>query len=157
MKSVIRFFQGLLAIGLLCCTALVHAQERGTREEAKAMAEAAAAHVKKVGHEQAFKDFTQDKVHWTKKDLFVIAFDQHGTCMANGASDKVVGKNLIEMKDQAGKFVTKAVLAAAQGPGGAGWVDYEMVNPLTRKLEPKSTYAIKTAGFDGVVGVGAYR
>lgn len=35
------------------------AQEFGTRDEARAMVDSAVAHVKKVGPEQAFKDFTQ--------------------------------------------------------------------------------------------------
>ena len=41
------------------------AAEAGTQEEAKAMAMAAVEHVKKVGPEKAFKDFTTDKVEIT--------------------------------------------------------------------------------------------
>jgi hypothetical protein len=37
------------------------AQERGTKDEAKALADAAWEHVKKVGEEKAFQDFTHDK------------------------------------------------------------------------------------------------
>ena len=40
---------------------------RGTKDEAKALAEAAAAHVNKVGGEQAFKDFADAK--WHPKDM----------------------------------------------------------------------------------------
>lgn len=121
------------------------------------MAEAAAAHVKKVGPEKAFKDFSTDKATWIKKDLYVIAFDFAGTCVAHGTNEKLIGKNLIDMKDQSGKFFTKAIIDAGKGPGGAGWTDYEWVHPTTKKLEPKSTYSMKAVGFDGVVGVGIYR
>jgi cytochrome c len=44
----------------------------GTRDEAKALAIAAAAHVKAVGSSQAFKDFAADP-KWHPKDMFVFA------------------------------------------------------------------------------------
>ncbi len=66
------------------CVALpAAAQDRGTRDEAKAMADAAWAHMKKVGYEQANKDFTTDKATWTKKDLYVIVFDTKGVFQAS--------------------------------------------------------------------------
>jgi peroxiredoxin len=48
------------------------AQEFGTRDEAKAMVDAAVEHVKKVGSDQAFKDFTnKENKAWQKKDLSI--------------------------------------------------------------------------------------
>jgi len=146
----------LVACALALAAPAAFAQERGTREEAKAMAEAAAAHVKKVGAEKAFKDFNTDKA-WVRKDLYVVAFDMVGNCLAHGVNEKLVGKNLIEMKDQSGKYFTKAMIDSTKSAAGAGWTDYEWVHPATKKLEPKSTYTIKLAGFEGVVAVGIYR
>jgi signal transduction histidine kinase len=145
------------ALSLMLMVSTAQAQERGTKEEAKALADAAVVHVKKVGLEKAFKDFNTDKAAWTKKDLYVIAFDAAGTCLAHGVNEKLIGKNLIDMKDQSGKYFTKAIIDAGMAPAGAGWTDYEWVHPVTKKLEPKSTYSIKLPGFDGVVGVGIYR
>jgi signal transduction histidine kinase len=154
MKNLL---QALLAsLTLAFCTQGALAQERGTKEEAKAMAEAAAAHVKSVGAEKAFKDFNTDKAAWTRKDLYVIAFDWAGNCMAHGANEKLVGKNLIEMKDQQGRFFTKALIDVAK-LNGSGWTDYEWVHPVTKKLEAKSTYSLKLTGYEGMVGVGIYR
>ena len=64
------FLAAVLGLGLVG-TSL--AEERGTKDEAVAMTSAAVEHVKKVGREQAFKDFTEDKATWTKKDLYVMA------------------------------------------------------------------------------------
>jgi hypothetical protein len=55
------------AIVALSLAAVAVAQEQGTKDEARAMVDAAVEHVKKVGPEQAFKDFTTDKATWTKK------------------------------------------------------------------------------------------
>lgn len=155
MKKLLQALLASLVLATFAQGAL--AQEHGTKDEAKAMTEAAVAHVKKVGPEQAFKDFSNDKANWTKKDLYVIAFDMAGNCLAHGANEKLIGKNLIEMKDQSGKFFTKAMIDSTKGGGGAGWTDYEWVHPVTKKLEAKSTYSVKLAGFDGLVAVGVYR
>jgi signal transduction histidine kinase len=136
----------------LVSTALADA---GTREEAKAMTEAAVAHVKKVGPEQAFKDFTTDKANWNKKDLYVMAYDNTGKCVGHGANEKLIGKVLIELKDPNGKPLIQELMKAAKN--GGGWVDYDWAHPQTKKLEGKSTYALKLSNFDGWVGVGVYR
>ena len=60
---------------VLCGATLAMAQEHGSKDEAVALANAAIEHAKKAGPEQAFKDFTTDKAHWTKKDLYVIVID----------------------------------------------------------------------------------
>lgn len=145
----------ILAAVLAVAMPIASAQERGTKEEAKAMTEAAAAHVKKVGAEKAFHDFNNDKATWTKKDLYIVAFDFAGNCLAHGTNEKLVGKNLIELKDQTGKLFTKAIIET--GKAGAGWTDYEWVHPVTKKLELKSTYSMRVQGVEAVVGVGAYR
>lgn len=131
------------------------AQTAGTKEEAKAMVEAAVAHVKKVGPEQAFKDFTTDKANWTKKDLYVMAYDNTGKCVGHGANEKLIGKVLIDLKDPNGKPLIQELIKTAKA--GGGWVDYEWAHPQTKKLESKSTYAMKLSNFDGWVGVGVYR
>lgn len=132
------------------------AQEHGTRDEAKALVGAAIAHVAKVGKDQAFKDFTADRASWTKKDLYVFAQDFQGTILAHGANDKLVGKNLIDMKDQNGKPFARELIDVGSKKG-EGWVDYDWAHPVTRKSEAKSSYVKRIPGFDGIVVVGFYR
>ena len=52
-RSAIAF---AIAAASLCCTN-AFAQQHGTKDEAKALNDAAVAHIKKVGLEQAVKDF----------------------------------------------------------------------------------------------------
>lgn len=146
----------------LACIALsafvtlpVLAQDRGTRDEAKAMTDAAFEHIKKVGAEKAYKDFTTDKAAWTKKDLYVMVFDGKGVALAHGANEKMVGKDMSALKDGNGKPLVAGLLEAANK--GGGWYDYDWQDPVTKKLAGKSTYARKLPAGDGFLGVGIYR
>jgi len=132
------------------------AQERGSKDEAKALADAAWEHVKKTGIEKAYKDFTTDKANWTKKDLYVMAADFKGVTLAHGGNEKLIGKEMLGVKDANGvAFMAKMIETASTK--GSGWVDYDWPNPLSKKIEGKSSYVRKLPVGDGFVGVGAYR
>ena len=154
-QSMSRFLAALV-MTVVGWTGAAQAQEFGTRDEAKAMVEAAVEHVKKVGPEAAFKDFS-DKSNkaWQKKDLYVFAYTMEGVNVAHGANDKLIGKNLIELKDPEGKFLIKELRDTAAK--GGGWVEYEWPHPQTKKIESKVSYAKKMANFEGFIGVGVYR
>ena len=154
MKSLKRGLLTLIAAVALHGAAL--AQERGTRDEARAMVDAAVEHIKQVGPDRAFKDFT-DKTNpaWQKKDLYVFAYALDGLNVGHGANEKLIGKNLIEMRDPNGKFLIKELRDTAVN--GGGWVEYEWPHPQTRKIEAKASYVRRTIKFEGFLGVGVYR
>lgn len=153
-KTLTRALLALVAaIGFIAPTL---AQDRGTRDEAKTMVEAAIAHVKKVGAEKAFDDFTKDKANWSKKDLYVFAFDTDANWKAHGANEKLVGKNLMNLKDQNGKEFIKEFIQVVTGKG-EGWVDYDWASPVTKKVEDKSTLVKRIPGSNLAVAVGVYR
>jgi signal transduction histidine kinase len=152
--TIFRSLLTLLLAGVVSVSAM--AQDHGTKDEAKAMISAALAHVKKAGNEQAFKDFTSDKANWTKKDLYVFVMDLKGVVLAHGANEKLVGKNLIELKDQNGKLFAREFIEVGTSKG-EGWVDYDWTSPVTKKVEGKSTFVKRIPSFDGFVAVGAYR
>jgi signal transduction histidine kinase len=47
------------------------------------------------------------------------------------------------------------MIAISQGPG-SGWVDYKWPNPITNKIEDKTSY-VERMGTNYFVGVGVYR
>ena len=151
-----NFFRTLMTLIFAATVSVsVMAQDHGTKDEAKAMVNAALAHIKKVGNAVAFKDFSADKATWTKKDLYVVAQDINGVVLAHGANEKLVGKNLIDFKDQNGKLFVQELISV--GSKGEGWVDYDFSNPVTKKVEGKSSFVKRIPGFDGIVLVGVYR
>jgi signal transduction histidine kinase len=150
---IFRSLTALVFSALLSVSAL--AQDHGTKDEAKAMVNAALAHIKSAGNTKAFGDFNTDKATWTKKDLYVVIQDIKGNVLAHGANEKLVGKNLIDFKDQNGKLFVQELISV--GSKGEGWVDYDFTNPTTKKVEGKSSFVKRIPGFDGIVLVGVYR
>jgi len=69
---MIKFIRFATA-ALLCAAFVAHAAATGSKDEAQKLALAAAEHVKKVGTEQAFKDFSTKGGKWHDRDLYVSA------------------------------------------------------------------------------------
>lgn len=153
MKQLFRMMWVLVVTSGLALGAV--AQERGSKDQAKALTMAAVEHIKKAGPEKAYADFTNDKATWTKADLYVMVFDAKNFALAHGANPKLVGKDMSEVKDANGVPIIPGLNSTADK--GGGWFDYEWPDPLTKKIMPKSTYALKNPAGGGFVGVGIYR
>jgi signal transduction histidine kinase len=154
-----KFLQSVaFAFALATASHAVQAQDqRGTKEEALAMANAAVSHVQKAGTEKAYKDFN-DKANaeWHKKDLYVFVNRYDGMTLAHGSNEKLLGKDMSGLKDQDGKPFIQEMIATAK-KSGSGWVEYSWVHPETRKLAGKAAYVKALPSGDGFVGVGIYR
>lgn len=127
-----------------------NAGDFGTKEEAKALAERAAAHIETVGLEAAGQDFMVPGNEWHDRDLYVFIFGGDGMTLSHGAKPELAGKNLVELRDVDGKQIVKEMIAIED----TGWVEYKWQNPTTNAVDPKITYVIRVG--DAVVGVGAY-
>jgi hypothetical protein len=132
------------------------ADERGSADEAKALATKGLAHIKAVGTAKAFEDFTAKDGKWLNKDLYIVVLGFSGEVLAHGVNKGLIGKNMMEVKDPNGKAFTRDMIEVAKAKG-SGWTDYMFTNPVTKKVEPKSTYTERVPGFDGVIGVGIYK
>lgn len=132
------------------------AQDRGTADQAKAMVERGLAHLKAVGMEKAFEDFTAKDGKWHDRDLYVFVVKFDGVTVAHGGNKALIGKNMIDLKDANGQTFIKSMVDMAQSKG-SGWVDYMFTNPQSKKTEPKSSYVVRVPGFDGFLGVGIYK
>lgn len=140
---------------LLIALSPVQAEERGSKEEAIAMVNAAFDHIKSVGMEKACDDFTRNKAQWSKKDLYVFIFDTEGVFKAHGANEKLVGRNAANLRDANGKGIFPAMMETSLK--GTGWVDYDWAHPQTKKVEGKSSYIRKAPDGKSLIGVGIYR
>jgi signal transduction histidine kinase len=131
------------------------AAEFGNRDEAVAMVKRVIDKFAQSGPDATFKavnDRTNPAFH--DRDLYPFVYDLKGINVAHGARPALVGKNLISLKDQNGVYLIQEMIALAKGPG-SGWVDYKWPNPITDKIEDKSSYVEKMG--DYFVGVGVYR
>ena len=134
---------------------LARASEFGTREEAVAMVKRVQDKFRKDGPEATFKAVTDQSTRdFHDRDLYPFIYDLTGLCVAHGARPALVGKNLISLKDQDGKHLIRDMITLAT-TSGSGWVDYKWPNPITNKIEDKSSYVEKLGEY--FVGVGVYR
>lgn len=58
---------------------------------------------------------------------------------AHGANEKMVGRNLIDLKDVDGKAFVRERVELGKTKQNF-WQDYKFTNPETKKVEPKSMY-----------------
>lgn len=127
----------------------------GTAEEAKAMAEKAAAYLKEAGADKAFAAFNDPaNKDYHDRDLYVFVRSMDGNTVSHGANKGMIGHTSLDLKDADGKLYNKEMIDLANSKGN-GWVDYRWVNPVDKKIEPKSSFIQKVG--DYVVGVGAYK
>ena len=132
------------------------ADKKGTAAEATAMVDKAIAHIKKAGREKAFADFNNPKGPFTDGDLYVVVYDLTGKVLAHGANAKMIGKDVIDLRDSDGKFFVKErVEMMSKSPTAKGWQDYKFMNPVSRQIEPKSMYLQRFE--DVMVGCGIYK
>jgi cytochrome c len=142
---------GVILISLLWVSFAVAG---GTANEAKVLVEKAAAYVKAEGKEKAFAEFSNPSGKFVDRDLYIFIVDFNGLTLAHGGNAKLVGKNMLELKDADGEFFIKKFIEVAKTKGN-GWVDYKWVNPVSKKIEPKSTYIQK--GDEYFFGCGIYK
>ncbi len=132
------------------------AEEYGTKDEAVAMVKRVQEQFKKDGPDATFKAVDDKSVaEYHHLDLYPFIYDLKGVCVAHGARPALIGKNLIDLKDQDGKYLIREIIAIAEGPG-SGWVDYKWPNPISNKIEDKSSY-VEKLGDNYFVGVGVYK
>lgn len=151
MLRICALLAALLAGGVIA-VAVAAEPEHGTRDQAVAMVKHVETMFKKDGADATFKAVTGKT--FNDRDLYPFVYKLDGTdCVAHGANPALVGKNLIDLKDQDGKFLIRELSEVATK--GSGWVDYKWPNPVTKLIEAKSSYVERMG--DYFVGVGVYR
>jgi cytochrome c len=152
MKNLLK----KLALGLcaLAFSGAALAADKGTPDEAVAMVKKGVEFVKSKGKDKAFAEFNNPSGQFVKGDLYVMVYDMDGNNKAHGANPKLIGKNLIDIKDANGVHIVQEFIKTAKG-AGKGWVDYKWPNNITKAVEPKSTYVEKVE--DILIGVGIYK
>jgi cytochrome c len=152
---MVRALAAIATVALLTLACSASADQNGSKDEAVAMVKRVEAMFSKDGADATFKAVTDKSVaDFHDRDLYPFVYDMSGNCVAHGARPALIGKNLMDLKDQDGKYLIREILDIANGPG-SGWVDYKWPNPQTNKIEDKTSYVEKMG--DYVVGVGVYR
>ncbi len=138
MKAISRIL--LAAAAVVVMTAPGFAEDHATKDEATAMVNKAAALIKAAGPDKAYAAI-DDKANadFHVKDLYVMVYSLDGKCLAHGANPKLIGKDMSDAQDSDGVYYVKERMKLAQSQPSF-WQDYKFTNPVSKKIEPKTTY-----------------
>lgn len=151
MKAIL----GGIAIALGAFILPASAADKGSADEAIAMVKKAVAMVKADGKDKTFAAISDPaNKDFHDRDLYVFVYDMNGVAVAHGNNPKMVGRNLMSMKDNEGKAMIQEMVDVAKGKG-KGWVDYKWPNPATKTVDHKSSYVEKVD--DILIGAGIYK
>lgn len=153
MKNIAK--KMALGLGALVLGFAALAADKGTAEEASAMVKKGVEFIKNNGKDKAFAEFNNPTGQFVKGDLYVMCYDMEGNNKCHGSNPKLIGKNLLEIKDAMGVFIVKSFIETAKTKG-KGWVDYKWPNAVTKAVENKSTYVEKVDD-NLLIGVGIYK
>jgi hypothetical protein len=120
------------------------ASERATAPEAEAMVKKAIVQMKS-NRDKIIADVSTPNGPFHDRDLYLVVFRMDGTVLAHGFNAKMVGKNIIDMRDIDGREWVRERMDALKTRSSM-WQDTKLVDPVTRKIEPKAVYCEKAAG-----------
>ena len=151
--------QLLKSMSVAACVLALHipvlaADDRGTAAEATALVQRAAEYLKANGPAKSYAAFNDTAGQFKDRDLYVFVMDMNGKMLSHGANAKLIGKDLTNLKDSDDKLFIKTMLDVAKAKG-KGWVYYKWPHPVTKAIEPKSTYVERID--DLVIGCGIYK
>lgn len=131
------------------------AVSRSSQKQAQALLDKAVAYLQQHPAEQAYAAFNNQKGPFVRDDLYVFVFDlETGVMHAHGGSPEgLVGMNVMDLRDAAGKPLIREMAEVAQSKG-SGSVEYVWLNRKNNHLETK-TSLVRRVG-NNVVAVGYY-
>ncbi|HEX2545156.1 MAG TPA: cache domain-containing protein [Ramlibacter sp.] len=145
----------IAAAMLLGAASLVsNAAERATAPEAEAMVKKAITQIK-VNRDKIITEVSTPKGPFHDRDLYLVVFKMDGTVLAHGFNQKMIGKNLMDMRDIDGREWVRERMDALKTRSSL-WQDAKLVDPVTRKIEVKAVYCEKAPG-DLLVCGGVYK
>lgn len=131
------------ALALALAAAPAFAADNASKAEAQAMVKKAVAHIKAAGADKAYAEISNKKGTFVDRDLYIVVYGLDGKCLAHGANEKQIGRDLIDLTDIDGKYFVKERVALARAKPAGFWQDYKFSNPVTKKIEPKTMYCEK--------------
>ena len=114
-----------------------------TKDEAIAMVKKGIAFIKANGGEKGYAEVSNKTGQFKDRDLYLVVYGLDGKCLAHGANEKQIGKELIDLTDVDGKYFIKDRVGLARSKPAGFWQEYKFTNPVSKKVEPKAMYCEK--------------
>jgi cytochrome c len=141
-------------IAVLFTATLSSAIAADTPADAIAMVDKGLSYLQKNGKDALIKEINNKNPDFIKAELYLYIRGIDGTILAHPVNPKLIGKNMTILPDADGKLFRKEIIELAKTKG-KGWVDYRYNNPVTKNLEDKSTYLVRSG--DLILEAGIYK
>ncbi len=150
MKKIIT----VLLMNLFIVSLAFAAGQTDQAKVAKTMVDEAVSFFNANGKEKALAEFSNPKGKFNKGEFYVFVYDLNATIIAHPVNPKLIGKSLIDVPDADGKLFRREIAELAKTKG-SGWVDYKYKNPVSHKIEDKTTLVQKVG--DVINSCGIYK
>jgi hypothetical protein len=127
--------------------------QQGTADEAMALVELALEHRQSVGRERFVRSLTEPQSGFHDRDMYVFALDRQGAYRAFGGKPEKVGSRVQDIRGVDGQTLLDSIVAQAED--APGWVEYDIVNPQSGKVQTKMSFVTQVD--DLYVGCGVYK
>jgi methyl-accepting chemotaxis protein len=128
--------------------------QQGTADEALVLVQKAMEHRRMLASRDAFlRDITAVEQGFFERDMYVFALDRNGTYLAFGGNPAKVGTCVQDIPGVDGQRLLNSIIGQAQE--GPGWVQYDITNPATGKVQTKMSYVCQVD--DLYLGCGVYK
>jgi hypothetical protein len=127
--------------------------QQGSPEEAIALVQRAAELRQRSSKENFLRALTDPANGFHDRDMYVFVLDEQGRYLAFGGNPAKVGSRVQDVPGIDGAGLLKTIQAqAAYEPG---WVEYDITNPSTGKVQTKMSYVQSIDGLS--LGCGVYK
>ncbi len=127
--------------------------QQGTADEALALVQRAVAFRAQTTREHFVRELTAPAQGFHDRDMYVFALDRAGRYLAFGGNPAKVGTRVQDIAGIDGQGLLEAIVAQAERE--PGWVEYDITNPATGKVQTKMSYVLMID--DLYVGCGVYK
>jgi methyl-accepting chemotaxis protein len=127
--------------------------QQGTAEEALDLVQRAVAHRRHLSKEAFLRDVTDATNGFLDRDMYVFVLDENGRYLAFGGNPAKVGTRVQDIAGIDGQGLLDSIIGQADYE--PGWVEYDIANPTTGKVQAKMSFVQKVDGL--YVGCGVYK
>ncbi len=127
--------------------------QQGTAQEAMELVRRALEHRQRVDRESFVRGLTEKAQGFFDRDMYVFALDLTGAYRAFGGKPEKVGSRVQDIPGVDGQALLDAIVSQAESE--PGWVEYDITNPATGRVQTKMSYVVKVD--DLYVGCGVYK
>ncbi|AKU22676.1 cache domain-containing protein [Massilia sp. NR 4-1] len=144
----------ILAVAFIGIAAQANAAETyATRQQAEQLVGKVTSAMRKDAN-GTLSAITAKDAAWVHGELYPVVYDLQGKVLAHGQNPKLVGKNLIDIRDVEGNYYVRERVELAKSKGKF-WQNYVFVDPVTKGVLPKEMYCEKLD--ESVVCAGVYK